>query len=266
MTVGDSILLGAIQGLTEFIPISSSGHLIIARDLFGIQGEFGLAFDAVLHFATAIAVLVYFRHTFWNLLCAVAQVIMGKMISNEDRTMIRALIIGTFPVVVVGLLFREHIEGLFRTSGWVALMLLIGSLIFWCGERSLQKRTMTKPLSLHTSLTVGLFQILALLPGMSRSGVTIAAGMLTGLSRTDAARFSFLLSFPVVLGAGIFGLMNMSTAESLYMAPLISGALTSFIVGLVAIHTLLSFVRNHTFTVFIVYRILLALVILISVM
>lgn len=260
MTHFDALLLGLIQGITEFLPVSSTGHLIIARALLGIETELELSVDALFHFATAFAVLLYFRKDLISLAKSFWDRLHGIPFENGNRVLFLALLFGTIPAVVAGLLLEDTMDTLFRDPHLVAWVLIAGSLLFVVAEY------VTKHTSHHTELTVrkgvyvGFFQALALLPGMSRSGATISGGMLLGLSRERAARFAFLLSFPIIIGAGSKKLLELSSAgvgqgEWLTIGV---GVFAAFASGIACIHFLMRFLKNHTLYVFVVYRILLA--------
>jgi len=255
------IILGFIQGVTEFLPVSSTGHLILARAFFGFSAEYGLAVDAVMHLATALAVLLYFRRDILRLAVSFLNAIMGCPIPAEDRTLIIALILGTVPAVAAGLVFQDAIEGVFRNPNLVAYGLISGSMLFFIAERVARH---TETLSIKKGVLVGLFQALALIPGVSRSGATISGGLILGLNREAAARFAFLLSFPIILGAGTLKFMELGSVGFIAHegAPLFAGALVAFLSGLLAIHGLLAFLRSHTLNIFIVYRLALAALIL----
>lgn len=253
MTPFDAITLGLVQGLTEFLPVSSSGHLILARELLGIGDAGGLAFDASLHLATALAIIIYF----WKDLCGLVR----------DRRMIVAIIVGSIPAVLVGALYGDAIERTMRTPMAVAVGLLVGSAIILIAEyvaRRLTSRTETAP-SWIQALGIGLFQMLALMPGMSRSGMSIAGGMLSRFSRESAARFAFLLALPIILGAG--GMKAVSLFSSAHsaaeMSPLALGGLFAFLSGLLAISALLKLLRTQSLIPFVIYRVLLAIVIIV---
>ena len=264
--MNDTILftiLGFVQGLTEFLPVSSTGHLVLAREWLGVTSSYGLAEDAVLHLATALAVLVYFRNDIKALIIGSFQALQ-KREKNKDSTVAVALIIGPIPAVVFGLLFESALETTFRGPSVVALALIVGSFIFlgaeWLGRRTEKKEDIT----VGKGFLIGLFQVLALVPGMSRSGMVISGGLLLGLSRFEAARFGFLLSFPVILGAGVLKLYELlqTGALSIEGGGLVWGALAAFVSGMVAIHVLLQFVRTHSLMPFVIYRFILAGVIL----
>jgi len=259
MTIIESILLGMVQGLTEFLPISSSGHLILTRALFGISDSYGLAFDSVLQLATALAVVVYFFPDLWIL----AQTGLRKLgrlpVNKRDETLMYALLLSMVPAVILGLSLESLMESTFRHPLFVAGFLFAGSVLFICAEWVYHKTPQTNEMTLKKGLKIGFFQSLALLPGMSRSGSTIAGGMLLGLSRGEAARFSFLMAVPIITGAGLKKFIDLlSSSETVAWVPVIVGASVSFVVGLFAIHFMLKFVRSHTLWPFIWYRIILA--------
>jgi len=259
MSIFDAILLGIVQGATEFLPVSSTGHLILVRSVLGVSDANGLAFDALLHLATAAAVILYFWRDILHLLHTLFR-LFGRLPANaRDVMLLKALIIGTIPAVVFGLLLESYMESTFRHPILVAGVLVLGSLLFIFAESRYvegRKSGVVRPL---LGLKVGLFQVLALIPGMSRSGATISGGMLLGLSRSEAARFAFLLSIPVILGAGAKKYLELATANTAVdWTPIAVGAVTAFIVGLWAIHFMLGFVRRHTLWPFVWYRVILA--------
>lgn len=261
MDIVTGIILGAVQGITEFLPISSSGHLILAREVLGLQTEYGLSFDAILHLATALAVLVYFRRDFVRLLKTALDFVSRKPIETKDRNLLFALIIGTIPAVIVGLFLEEYMETTFRSAELVAGTLILGAGIFYLAERLAKQN---EAITLKKGLGIGLFQALALIPGMSRSGMTISGGLILGLEREEAARFGFLLAFPIILGAGAKKFLELGSigAFSEIGTSLIFGALTAFILGILAIHYLLKYLKTHTLGIFIVYRVVLAILVL----
>ena len=200
MTIIDSIILGVIQGLAEFLPISSSGHLIIARDLFGWHGSTDLAFDAVLQLATVIALIVYFHKDIWRHVKAFISIIRGKVVEQKDKIMVWAIIIGTIPAVIAGMILEKYMETTFRSAVLVCIILIIGSAVMYLAEKF---AVQNEELTVKKGIWIGLFQCLALVPGFSRSGATISGGLIFGLTREEAARFSFLLSIPIVFGSGM---------------------------------------------------------------
>ncbi len=235
------LLLGFVQGLTEFIPVSSSGHLILFRELFGIHGN-DLAFDAVLQFATILAVAVYFWKDLWALLF--------------DWKKLKIIILATIPAVIAGLLLESYMETVFRNVTLLAVTFILGSIIMLVAEGYAKQN---KELNIKNGFVIGLFQCLALIPGMSRSGMTISGGLFTGLTREQATRFSFLLSFPIILGSGLKKLLDLPEIHS----ELVWASLIAFVVGLMSIHFLITFLRKHTLKTFAYYRIVIAIVILV---
>lgn len=262
MDIIASMLLGLVQGITEFLPISSTGHLVLAHSLLGMEDGSSLAFDAMLHLATAAAVIVYFFDELYVLFQTVLRKVGRLPVNEKDFLLVKALIIGTIPAVVAGLLLESYMDAVLRSPFIVAGMLAFGAFLFMYAEYVYENSVHGGEMDVRTGFKVGLFQVLALIPGMSRSGATIAGGMILGLSRTDATRFSFLLALPVILGAGgkkLFELMSSPVPVS--WGSIGIGALVAFIVGLAAIHFMLSFVRKHSLWPFIWYRIILAVLI-----
>jgi len=261
MSILHGIILGLVEGITEFIPVSSSGHLILVHQIFDIQGINDLGVDAIFQFATILAVLVYFWSDLWHLLMVFIRMCMNKIVANEDKYMIQAIIIGTIPAVIFGLFLQKYMETTFRSSYLVAWTLLAGSFLMYIAERFAKQN---KTLTASKGFIIGLFQSLALVPGISRSGSTISGGLFSGLTRESATRFSFLLSFPIIVGAGLKSFLEVyKTGEiaSIGSLSLVVGFITSFVVGLATIHFLIEYLKTHKLTIFIWYRVLLALVI-----
>lgn len=262
MDLFSAIILGIVQGATEFLPISSTGHLILMRGVLETSDAHALAFDAILHLATAAAVIVYFRRDIWQLTHAFLR-LSGRLPVNErDVALIKALVLGTIPAVALGLLLEDIMETTFRHPLLVAGVLIAGSALFVFAEYQYRERRRQNAIGSAMGFKIGLFQALALIPGVSRSGAAISGGMLLGLSRVEAARFAFLLAVPVMLGAGGKKLIELATADfSVAWVPVAVGAATSFVVGLIAIHFMLAFVRNHTLWPFVWYRVILACIV-----
>ena len=262
MEVLGAIILGIVQGLTEFLPISSSGHLILTRELFGIGGG-GLEFDAVLHFATALAVLIYFWKDILGIAKSFFDLVSRREVEQTNLNMLIAIVVATIPAVILGLLLEGYLETAFRNPLLVAGSLVIGSLVIWGAEWIYKQKELTVYETIPSgknALLIGLFQSLALIPGMSRSGMAMSGGMFLGLSREGATRFAFLLAVPLLLGAGakkIFELVADGVLFTDFVA-LVAGATSAFLVGLLVIHYLLKFVRTHSLMLFVWYRLLLA--------
>jgi undecaprenyl-diphosphatase len=258
MSIVDSIILGLIQGITEFLPISSTGHLILSRSFLGITDSSGLAFDAVLQLSTSLAVLIYFRKDFINLFNKTINFIRRV---PGDYIYVKAIIAGTIPAIILGLSFEDYISAFFRNPLSVAVALIAGSILFYVAEK-LGKQN--QELSTKKGLAIGFFQALAIIPGMSRSGSTISGGLISGLSRIEAARFSFILSFPIIFGAGVYKLIDLVKDDALVSlgSSLLIGSFFAFISGMIAIHYLLKYLKSHTLNIFIFYRLFLAAVII----
>ncbi|MEY2641280.1 MAG: hypothetical protein RL150_673 [Candidatus Parcubacteria bacterium] len=258
----NAIILGIVQGLTEFIPVSSSGHLIIARTFLGAQASYELAFDAVLQLATTLAVLVYFSKDLFGCLRSAWLMMLRKPVAQTERTLLVAIVLGTIPAVGAGLLLEDVMDTLFRSTQLVALSLVVGALIMYAAERFASGQS---ALTRTRGFLIGCFQALALVPGFSRSGMTIAGGLFLGLNREAATRFAFVLAFPILLGSGLKKLLDLYQAGLLASVgtPLLTGSVVSFVVGLAAIHFLVSYLKRHTLQVFIWYRLILAVLLLV---
>ena len=268
MTILDSAILGAVEGLTEFLPVSSSGHLILMRDLLGINTSGGLAFDAILQLGAILAVFIYFRRDVWALLLDTLRIIIGrsKEVTAQQKTMIVGLIVGTIPALILGLTLQDEMETIFRSAFLVAIMLILGSLLFIFAER--KARQTTNATTISQSWWIGCFQTLALVPGVSRSGSTIAGGLFFGLTREAAARFSFLLSLPIITGSGLKMLIDVvKGGSSVDATPLQLGIgfFLSFVVGFACIRFLMRYLKTHTLMAFVWYRLALAAIVLIVV-
>jgi len=263
MSYLDATILGLVQGIAEFLPISSTGHLILARDLLGLQIDHGLAVDAILHFATAFAVLIYFRVDLLALLRCFVSWVRGHTVDPMQRTLLIALAAGTVPAVIAGLYLEKIMDTMFRSALLVAWVLIGGSILFLVAEYVCARYTYERAMTVGKGVLIGMFQALALVPGVSRSGATIAGGMLLGLSRAAAARFAFLLSLPIIVGAGSKKLLELNDAslptsewEMIGLA-----AFVAFVSGVASIHYLLKFLRNNTLVPFVLYRLALALIV-----
>lgn len=244
MDITNAIILGAVQALGEFLPISSSGHLALLPLITG-QAYQGLTYDVVLHFGTLCAVLFYFRKDWFYLF-------------TKDRRTLGLLVLGTIPAGVAGLLLEDKIEAWFHSPYLIACTLIFYALLLWFADKRENKSSSV--LTLKNILLIGLAQALALVPGTSRSGITITAALLLGFSRKDSARISFLLSTPVIAGATVLKLKDVAAAD--INAPFIAGFLTSVILGFLVIKFLMKYLAGHNFNVFVVYRIILGLAII----
>lgn len=255
-----SFILGLVQGLTEFLPVSSTGHLILVREIFEAEhASQELAFDAMLHLATTAAVILYFSKDIGLLMHAVFRILGRLPVDSRDRNLVGALVLGTIPAVILGLLLENFMEHAFRNPLLVAAVLVLGSMVFAYAEYVHTYKNVRGEITPSLGFKAGLFQSLALIPGMSRSGITIAGGLIMGLTRYEAARLSFLLAIPVMLGAGTKKLFELLEASSrVDWVGITVGSITAFFVGLAAIHFMMNFMRTNSLWPFIWYRILLA--------
>lgn len=251
----ETAILGVIQGLTEFIPISSSGHLILVREIFGFKDQ-GLAFDAVLHLATVLAILVYFRDDWKNIFTSLFQRKINR-INTQSRRLFILILVTTIPAIGVALLFADTIENQFRTIIPVASLMILTGVMFIIVERIAQTKKDLSKLSFFDALSIGLAQALAILPGISRSGATIITGMYHGLKRETAARYSFLAATPIIILAGVYSLWQLGgVVERFTWDSLAIGFVAAFLSGIGAIHLLLSFLKNNRLYIFSGYLII----------
>jgi len=257
-----NIILGIIQGIGEFLPISSSAHLILVPYLLGWE-ESSMAFDIALHFGTLMAVLVVFFRDWWDLFMGACQkVIHGK--DSFNNRMFWYLVIATVPGALLGILLDDLVEGVFRKQIWlIAGALGIMGVLIYLGDRWADKHykleTDFKHISLKQAFLIGLSQALAIIPGFSRSGTTILTARLMGLSKSASTKFTFLLSVPIIAGATLLESGNLEfTLETLM------GIGVAFIVGLLTIKFLLSYIKKHDFSVFAIYRVIFAVIILVK--
>jgi undecaprenyl-diphosphatase len=251
-------LLGIVQGLTEFLPVSSSGHLILARAFFGWDTmRFGLAFDVACHVGTLLAVFLYFRKDVQAMVVALPGALSGQ--SGEHERLVRLIVVGTLPVVAVGLLFGDWLEGL-RTPAVVAVTLTIGGVGLIIAERlSVQNRPGTA-VRYGEAVAIGFAQAAALVPGVSRSGATLTVALLLGLKRDGAARFVFLLSLPAVVAAAAREAMELRDVGIAGIPAMLFavGLVVSGVVGYLTIKFFLRYLANHSLAVFAYYRFALA--------
>lgn len=260
------LILGFIQGIAEFLPISSSAHLIIFRDIFGVgagmSSNMELTFDIALHFGTLLAIGVFF---FWDFIKMI-QKGFTKGVRDDDGKILWYLVAATIPAAIAGVLFEDAIENVIRSNYVViALALAIMGVIIYLADKYSKQTKDIKKMTLKDAIIVGCSQVFALIPGFSRSGTTIAAGRVLGLDRESAAKFSFYLSAPVVLGAVVLQLIK-GSALSVIAANLgtfVLGILVSFVIGLLCIKYLLKYLQKHNFKIFMVYRVVLAIVVLV---
>jgi undecaprenyl-diphosphatase len=263
MELVQALVLGIVQGLTEFIPVSSSAHLVLVPWLLGWP-DFGLTFDTTLHLGTLAAVLGYFRQDWLRLLRGFFRTWLtrgpwgtaaGGRLADPDGRLAWLLVVGSVPAALAGYLLNDPIERLFASPIAAASFLFATAAILMLSERLGRQRKELGQLGLRETLLIGLAQAAAIVPGISRSGATIAAGLGCGVRRDAAARFSFLLSMPVILGAGLFQLVEMAQTGRLFdrALPLVVGLAASAISGYVCIRFLLSYLRRGRLYVFAAY-------------
>lgn len=258
-----AIVLGAVQGATEFLPISSTAHLILVPWFFGWTDP-GLAFDVSLHLGTLVALLVYFRREWARLLMSVVGMLQGKR--SPDGHLMLLITAATVPGALAGLLLEDFVERVLRNPLIIAAALILLALVLVAAERVGRRVKTTESISWMDAMTIGFAQALALVPGVSRSGVTITAGLFLGLTREAAARFSFLLSTPIIGGAVAkktldIARVGLSGGELL---PFLAGIVTAGIVGYASIEFLIRYLQTRTTNIFVVYRILLGIVVLVA--
>jgi undecaprenyl-diphosphatase len=261
----EAIVLGIVQGLTEFLPISSTAHLRIVPAFFG-WADPGAAFTAVTQLGTMVAVLAYFRHDLWRIGRSwVASVLPGRP-ADFDARLGWYIIVGTIPIVVFGVLFEQQIETSARSLYLIGVMLIALGLVLALAERVGSHRRPLESITGREGVIVGLAQAAALVPGVSRSGATISAGLFLGLDRQAAARFSFLLSVPAVVLSGLFQLTSLvreGFADGGGPVALTVATVLAFVVGYASIAFLLSWLTRHTTLIFVVYRVVLGTVVLV---
>ena len=259
MSVLQAAILGWVQGFGEFLPISSSAHLVLVPWLFGWTDP-GLAFDVALHMGTLVAVVLYFWKDWWQL------ILKGFTdVRSAEGRLFWYLVVASVPGAIGGFLLEKKAETTFRSPVLIAMMLiLMGILLYWADRRSAKNIEMNN-ITLGTTIFIGISQALAIIPGVSRSGITMTTGLFMGLTREGAAKFSFLLSTPIIFGAAMVKLPHLISNPSMIAADFAIGMLVSFITGIVSIGFLLRYVQTKDFIPFVWYRwILGALVIVVS--
>lgn len=255
-----AIILGAVQGISEFLPISSSGHLVIVPHLLGV--ETGLAFDVILHVGTLVAIFTFFWKDIINIIKGFIVSIInltegfdkfkdGLRRVPEER-FAWLILIATIPTGIIGLLFNNAIETIFRGTVFVGLFLIITGIILYYSERHSSGNITEKDMSFKQAITIGICQGLAVLPGISRSGATIASGLCLGLNREYAARYSFLLSVPAVVGAAVFKVKDLATIDATTTV-LVAGFLSSVIFGYLSIKLLMKMIEGWSLDIFAYY-------------
>ena len=263
MSYLEAILLGVLQGLTEFLPISSSAHIAIFPQLFGFDDP-GASFTAVTQIGTEIAVLLFFWRDIVRIIKAWAISLVRKDQRGDlDARMGWYIIVGTLPIAVMGFLFQDTIKTTFRSLWLIAIMLIVFGLILGIADRINVGEKLEGDLTLKDSLLYGLGQMLALIPGVSRSGATISVGLFRGYRRDVATRYAFLLAIPAVLASGVSQLNDVSLAASPGLPKTLLATLVAFGVGYVTIGWLLKYLRTRSYLPFVIYRVALGSLVLI---
>lgn len=257
MEILTTVVLGVIQGLTEFLPVSSSGHLVLLPWIMDFKDP-GLTFDVALHLGTLVALLAFFGRDWWKYVRA--WFVKGAE-NKKEKALGLSLLIACVPAVLAGLLFQDLIDGAFRSPLLVALNLAVFGVLLWVADRMGKKNKEVETVSFKDAMWIGLAQVLSLVPGVSRAGITISAGLALGLNRVAAARYSFLLAVPITAGACVFGLRKIEVAQ-LNLA-FVLGVVVAAAVGMLAIKFMLKFLAKADYKWFAVYRIVLAVLIVV---
>jgi undecaprenyl-diphosphatase len=262
MNYFDAIILGIVEGLTEFLPVSSTGHLTVTEKILGLQVDDPAVtgFTAVIQMGAIVAVIVYFARDIWNIIRTwVLGLVKPEYRGHRDFRMGWYVIVGTIPVGIVGLLLKSVIKNDLRSLWVVAIALIAWSGVMWAAERVATQERSEKRLNLTDAVVVGIVQCVSLVPGVSRSGATISAGLFRGLDRVAATRLSFFLSIPALLAAGIFELKD-ALGGDIGVGETLVGTVVAFLVAYASIAWLLRFVAHHPITWFVPYRVVLGLV------
>jgi len=249
MTFLEAIILGLVQGLTEFLPVSSSGHLVLTQELMGVEDK-GVTFEILVHFGTLLSVIIYFWKRLWGLFLSILPPF--KEERKEDRKMIGYLAIASVPAAIVGFSpLKDHFEGAYEKPALVGLLLVLTGAILFLPR--LLKTKGTKEVGIKSAITMGLGQALAILPGVSRSGSTIVSGMVSGTKSSAAAEFSFLMAIPAIAAASLLEVKDLVTIETELLGAYIAGGVVAFLSGLAAIYAVLAAIRRGKFEYFGVY-------------
>lgn len=263
MTITHAIILGLVQGFGELLPISSSAHLALAPYFLQFPDQ-GLAFDVALHFGTLMALVWYFRREWIDMIVSVAQIARTRRVRTVHEKRALFLAVATIPGGIGGLLLNDYAETTFRSPVLIATTLAVMGIVLWAVDRWSARSRSIEEITLRDAVLVGCAQVLALVPGVSRSGSTITAGRALQLDRASAARFSFLMSMPITFAAVLLKMPEAIRAEGLSL-PLVVGVLVAAASSLVAITVLLRYVGKHSFGIFAAYRLCLAAAVFITI-
>lgn len=261
MTLYEIIILAIIQGLTEFLPISSSAHLILPAEVLGWRNQ-GLAFDVAVHVGSLLAVMIYFRQDIWRLAFAWFGHGFTSNQSNDSK-LAWWVVLGTIPAGLFGFLMKDWIELNARSALVIAITTIVFGLLLWYADAKAKQTRTTENLGLKDIIIIGIAQAIAVIPGTSRSGITMTAGLMLGLNRESAARFSFLLSIPIILAAGLFSTVDLLKAKNAVdWQALIYGAGFSFVAAYLCIFLFLNWISRIGMLPFVIYRLILGVVLL----
>ncbi len=245
------ITLGIIQGLTEFIPVSSTAHLIIIRELLNWK-DLGLSFDMAIHLGTFLALIIYMKKDLYEVIV-------------KNRYLLLLIIVATIPGAIFGLILEGIVESYFRSMLAIGLFISVFGIIFFGVDKISRRNRTLDDMHLKDAIIVGLSQVLAIIPGVSRSGATLTGAFLCGFKRSDSARFSFLLSIPIIGGAGLVSLLKIVKEPSVSLSPsgMALGILSSFVFGYIAVHFMLNYLKRHNINIFVYYRLILGIFLII---
>ena len=260
-----ALVLGIVQGLTEFLPVSSSGHLAIGREILGVEASGDLVFEITVHAATVLATIVVFRKQIWNLLCG-----LFRFRYNDETDYILKICVSMIPVFIVGMFFKDQVEALFSSLLVVGVALLVTALLLFLSDRmsspSMDTEGARNGISWKQAFLVGLGQAAAVVPGLSRSGTTISTGLLCGMKRSDVAQFSFLMVLVPILGEAFLDLVGGDVASSsIGIVPLLTGFFAAFISGLFACRAMIALVKKASLKWFALYCAIVGLVVIATV-
>ncbi len=261
MDILHAIFLGIIQGLTEFLPISSSGHLALLEHYLGVQ-EAGLAFDVLLHVGTLVALIAYFWQDWMDMLQALFRP--GRH-NRFERRLFWYLVAASIPGAAAGFFLEKQAETIFRTPTRIAILLGVMGIILYLADRMARHQRRLPGITLTDAILIGCAQALAIMPGVSRSGSTMTMGLFLGFTRETAAKFSFLLSTPIIFGAGLYHVLKMfkgGGSSTFITLPYVLGFLAAIVSSYLTIKFLLRFLQRHTFIIFVIYRLIVAAVVL----
>ena len=243
MEIIKAIILGIVQGLTEFLPVSSSGHLIFFKKIFGLEGEsFGLTFDIALHIATLVAVVV----VLWKEIV--------PLLKKPFQKYVYLLVVATIPAGIIGILFDDVIEEISQSGGFLGIAFLITAVVLWVSERIGKKTKEKDDMTYKDALIIGTAQAIAVMPGISRSGSTLSAGLITGLKKEPAVNFAFLMSIPIIGASAVLGVKNIFEAPGAFeWTVVLAGMIASGVSGYFAVRFMVDFFKKHSTKVFSIY-------------